>query len=81
MQTAEDSIVQVSEKWKWWGWEWQLSKWMLTKAKKYNFRLISSDKLSPNIYFRGNSKTLFKRKKIFNIVQEGVYEMVTLIFS
>lgn len=68
MQTAEDSIVQVSEKWKWWGWEWQLSKWMLIKATKYDFRLISSDKLSPNIYFTCGGDILFKRKKDFNAV-------------
>lgn len=54
---------------------------MLIKATKYDFGLISSDKLSPNIYFIGNSNILFKRKKIFNIVQEGVCEMVTLIFN
>lgn len=63
VQTAEDSIVQVAGKRKSWGRGWQLSKWMLIKARKYDFRLISSDKPSPNIYFTQNKNTRFKRNK------------------
>lgn len=42
---------------------------MLIKATKYDFRLISSDKLSPNIYFIYNANTLFKRKNNLSLCQ------------
>lgn len=42
---------------------------MLIKATKYDFRLISSDKLSPNIYFIYNDNTLFKRKNNLTLCQ------------
>lgn len=42
---------------------------MLIKATKYDFRLISSDKLSPNIYFIYNDNTLFERKNNLMLFQ------------
>ena len=53
---------------------------MLIKATKYDFRLISSDKLSPNIYFIYNDNTLFKRKNNLTLCQVKYMEWLLSFF-